>query len=64
VDGCFVRKVQNFDTPQILLKGSMILLLPGRHLAMSRFRHRHIRDLQNLDPTVPIESHCFHDLPP
>jgi hypothetical protein len=32
VDGCFVRKVQNLDVPQILLKGIMILLSPGRHL--------------------------------
>jgi hypothetical protein len=35
-----------------------------QHLAMRWFRSRHIRNLQNLDPTVPIESHCFHDLPP
>jgi hypothetical protein len=27
---------------------------------MRRFRLGYIRNLQNLDPTVPIESHCFH----
>jgi hypothetical protein len=31
VKGGFVRKVQYFDVPQILMKGSMILLLAGRY---------------------------------
>jgi hypothetical protein len=31
VNGCFVRKVQNLDVPQILIEGSMVLLPPGRH---------------------------------
>jgi hypothetical protein len=31
VEGCFVRKVQNLDVPQILIEGSMILLSSGRH---------------------------------
>ena len=29
VKGCFVRKVQNLDMPQICIEGSMILLSPG-----------------------------------
>jgi hypothetical protein len=29
VKGCFVRKVQNLDMPQIRIEGSMILLSPG-----------------------------------